>query len=198
VASRSSHPELSQNDVAQLARCHQLCLPETASSRAGLDVLQGLYNSLLADSAALVVWYPAPSEPHHLGAFAAGTKRVRDTEAKIRQSLPKALFVRLALRVASMPRHVLARRRWESVIPQVGIGYVLTLGVARSVTPAAITPSGKSILAELEAWFVGQHCDESWVDTELSNQRAHAFYLRVGYVEVARDFGQVLLKKTLR
>jgi len=161
-----------------------------------LDVLRGLYDSLLTDSAAHVVWHPPVSQPYHLGAFAAGTTRLRDTESKIRQGLPPALFARLALRVAAQPRHVLARRRWESLIPPAEIGYVLTLGVARSVVPTANTPPGRSILAELEAWFVDERCVESWVDTELSNHRAHAFYLRAGYVEVTRDFGQVLLKKT--
>lgn len=197
MASRSSNTEQPQVDVAALARCHLLCLPSTASSRAGLDVLEGLYGALLDDTQAFVVWYPAPTEPHHQGAFAAGTACVRETESKIRRSLGPTLFARLALRVASMPRHVLARRRWESVIPKDGIGYVLTLGAARAVVPSASRLRGSEILAELEAWFVKNGCSESWVDTELSNQRALAFYARVGYVEVRRDFGQVLLKKTL-
>lgn len=74
---------------------------------------------------------------------------------------------------------------------------MLTLGVTRAVTPSAMTPRGSVILAELENWFAKNGCTTSWVDTELSNQRAHSFYVRTGYVEVARDFGQVLLKKQL-
>lgn len=194
---KSPHAEQPQVDVPALARCHRLCLPETASSRAGLDVLEGLYGTLLEDSAAHVIWYPAPDEPHQHGAFVAGTRCVRETEARIRHGLGAALFARLALRVAAMPLHVLARRRWEKVIPTAGIGYVLTLGVARAVVPSASPVRGATILMELEDWFKKAGCSESWVDTELSNQRALAFYARVGYLEVRRDFGQCLLKKKL-
>ena len=194
---KSPHPEQPQVDLAALARCHRLCLPHTASSRAGLDVLEGLYGALLEDSAAHVIWYPAPAEPHDHGAFVAGTRCVRDTESRIRHALGAALFARLALRVATMPRHVFARRRWEDVIPTTGIGYVLTLGAARAVVPSASPVRGASILMELEDWFKKTGCSESWVDTELSNQRALAFYTRVGYLEVRRDFGQCLLKKKL-
>jgi len=52
-------------------------------------------------------------------------------------------------------------------------------------------------LAELEGWFISQGCSHGFVDTELSNRRAHAFYLRAGYLEVSRDHGQVLLQKPL-
>jgi len=179
-----------------LARCHLLCLPETASSRAGLGVLQGLYAALEADPAAHVIWHPA-ADPSHHGAFAAGTVRYRDTEAHTRRALPRAAFARLALCVVTTPSHVLARRRWESAIPHEGIGYVLTLGAARAILPGSETVRGSAVLAELERWFAEQGCHASWVDTELSNQRAHGFYLRQGYQEVARDYGQVLLQKPL-
>jgi hypothetical protein len=96
-----------------------------------------------------------------------------------------------------MPRHVLARRRWESLIPHQDIGYVLTLGVASAIVPSARTRRGSELLAELEVWFVSQGCSASFVDTELSNQRGHAFYLRTGYRELSRDHGQVLLRKPL-
>jgi GNAT superfamily N-acetyltransferase len=173
-----------------------LCLPETASSRAGLSVLQALYAALETDSAARVIWYPAV-DPNHHGAFAAGTVRYRDTEAHTRRTLPRADFARLALRAASMPGHVLARRRWERAIPHEGVGYVLTLGAARAIVPGSNTVRGSVVLAELESWFAAQGCHASWVDTELANQRAHGFYLRQGYQEVSRDYGQVLLQKPL-
>ena len=179
-----------------LARCHMLCLPDTASSRAGLSVLQNLYAALGRDSAAHVIWYPAV-EPSHHGAFAAGTVRYRDTEAHTRRALPPTAFARLALRAAAMPGHVLARRRWESAIPREGIGYVLTLGAARAILPGSDTVRGSAVLRELESWFAAQGCHSSWVDTELSNQRAHGFYLHQGYQEVSRDYGQVLLQKPL-
>jgi len=196
MAGQPLDAQIEQTDFAALARAHRLCLPSTASSRAGLDVVQALYGSLARDPASRVIWHPA-AEPNHHGAFAAGTVRYRDTEAHTRRSLPRASFARLVLRVASMPSHLLARRRWESAIPHEGIGYVLTLGAARAVIPASQTLRGSVVLAELEAWFVEQGCRASWVDTELSNERAHAFYLRRGYLEVSRDFGQVLLQKPL-
>jgi hypothetical protein len=179
-----------------LARAHRLCLPDTASSRAGLDVLHGLYTALSRDSASHVIWHPA-ADPSHHGAFAAGTVRYRATELHTRRALPTTALARLAVRVASMPGHVLARRRWESTIPHQGIGYVLTLGAAGAIIPAAQTLRGSVVLEELESWFLAQGCTASWVDTELSNERAHAFYVRRGYLEVARDFGQVLLHKPL-
>jgi hypothetical protein len=196
MAGQSLDAQTEQTDFAALARAHRLCLPSTASSRAGLDVLQALYGSLALDPASRVIWHPA-AEPNHHGAFAAGTVRYRDTEAHTRRSLPRASFARLALRVASMPSHLLARRRWESAIPHEGIGYVLTLGAARAVIPSSQTLRGSVVLDELEIWFAEQGCRASWVDTELSNERAHAFYLRRGYLEVSRDFGQVLLQKPL-
>jgi hypothetical protein len=186
------------SELPDLARCHRLCLPDTASSRAGVDVLEGLYGALLGDAAAHVVWHASAETPRHEGAFAAGTVRYRDTEAHIRRSLRPALFARLALRAAAMPMHVLARRRWENVIPSEGIGYVLTLGSASAVVASSQAPRGQVVLAELEDWFLESGGSACWVDTELSNQRAHAFYLRMGYVEVRRDFGQVLLQKQLR
>lgn len=195
MASQPLDAEPRQIQLA-LARCHLLCLPETASSRAGLSVLQALYAALETDSAARVIWHPATSPEHH-GAFAAGTVRYRDTEAHTRRNLPRVDFARLALRAAAMPAHLLARRRWESAIPHQGVGYVLTLGAARAVLPGSNTVRGSVVLAELEAWFTAQGCHASWVDTELSNQRAHGFYLRQGYQEVSRDYGQVLLQKPL-
>ena len=143
-----------------LARCHLLCLPETASSRAGLNVLQGLYAALGTDSAAHVIWHPA-AEPSQHGAFAAGTVRYRATEAHTRRALPPTAFARLALRAAATPGHVLARRRWESAIPREGIGYVLTLGAARAILPGSDTVRGSVVLAELESWFVAQGCHAS-------------------------------------
>jgi len=189
--------ELGQTDLQELARCHRLCLPDTASSRAGLVVLEGLYAALLVDPAAHVQWERGPAHAPDHGAFAAGTVRYRDTEAHTRRALPASSFARLALRVASMPRHVLARRRWESLIPHDGIGYILTLGVARAIVPSIQTRRGRELLADLEHWFVAQGVTASFVDTELANQRAHAFYLRAGYAEVSRDYGQVLLQKKL-
>ncbi|HYQ04306.1 MAG TPA: GNAT family N-acetyltransferase [Polyangiaceae bacterium] len=197
MASRPPDVETQRLELDALARCHRLCLPDTASSRAGLPVLEALYAALLADSAARVIWEPGiAGSPEH-GAFAAGTARFRETELQTRRGLPRAAFARLALRAALMPRHVLARRRWETLIPHEGIGYVLTLGVARAVVPSAETRRGSQLLDELEGWFVSQGCSASFVDTELSNQRAHAFYLRQGYLELSRDYGQVLLRKAL-
>ena len=184
-------------ELLALARCHRLCLPATASSRAGLAVLEELYAGLFRDAAARVIWEPGPEDAPEHGAFAAGTVRYRETELHTRRSLPKAAFARLAMSAAMMPRHVLARRRWEPLIPHQGIGYLLTLGVASAVVPSARTRRGSELLAELEAWFLSRGCHESFVDTELSNQRAHAFYLRRGYLELSRDHGQVLLRKAL-
>jgi len=186
-----------QFDLGELARCHLLCLPHTASSRAGLPVLERLYGTLLADPAARVLWRPQPEPPSHWGGFAAGSTQIRETEARVRGGLGTIAAARLAMQLARMPGHVLARRRWEALIPRQGIGYVLTLGSARAVERTAASVSGTELLGALEAWFVTQDCGEAWVDTELQNRRAHGFYLRHGYVEVARDFGQVLLKKPL-
>jgi len=160
-------------------------------------VLSALYAALFRDAAARVIWEPGPEGSPEHGAFCAGTVRYRDTELHTRRCLPKVAFARLALRAMTMPRHVLARRRWESLIPHEGIGYLLTLGVASAVVPTARTRRGSELLAELEAWFVSQGCSECFVDTELSNARAHAFYLRAGYLELSRDHGQVLLRKVL-
>jgi len=123
-------------------------------------VLRALYAGLQRDEAAHVIWRPgADAAARHLGAFAAGTLALRDTEARTRRNLPAGDFARLALRVASMPMHVLARRRWESVIPTAGIGYVLTLGAAASVIRGAGGARGADVLAELERWFAagGRH-----------------------------------------
>lgn len=193
-----SQPRLAKSNLVALARCHALCLPETASSRAGAEVLEGLYEVLLQDPGARVIWRPSAVDASpELGAFAAGTVRFRETEALIRRKLPSKLFARLALRVATMPQHVLSRRRFESAIPHDGIGYVLTLGSASAVVPGAGAPRGGEVLSELEEWFEARGARESFVDTELKNARAHAFYQRKGYGEVARAFGDVLLKKPL-
>jgi GNAT superfamily N-acetyltransferase len=160
-------------------------------------VLESLYEALENDDAARVIWDPGPLDAPHLGAFASGTVRYRETEQLTQRSLPKLAFARLALRVATMPQHVLARRRWEGLIPRQGIGYVLTLGVASAVVKGTPTRRGSELLAELERFFAERGCRESFTDTELSNERAHAFYMRAGYLEVSRDFGQVLLRKPL-
>ena len=58
-------------ELPALARCHRLCLPDTASSRAGLAVLEALYAGLLLDPAARVIWEPGgegvPEQFHHIG-----------------------------------------------------------------------------------------------------------------------------------
>ena len=197
MAGGASDAQGNHVDIEALALCHRLCLPNTASSRAGTAVLSGLYGALLSDPAAHVVWQPASPPLPGDGAFAAGSVRYRETEAHTRRSLRAAQFARLALNAAAMPSHLLARRKWESLIPQLEIGYVLTLGTARSLLPRSSAARGSVVLAALEAWFRARGCVASWVDTELSNQRAHGFYLRRGYEEVSRDFGQVLLKKSI-
>ncbi|HEX2673955.1 MAG TPA: hypothetical protein VHM25_23930, partial [Polyangiaceae bacterium] len=128
-------------------------MPGTASSRAGLSVLEDLYAALFADPAAHVVWDRGPDHAPHHGAFAAGTIRYRETEAHTRRALSKASFARLALRTVATPTHVLARRRWESLIPHDRIGYVLTLGVASAVVEGSNTRRGAALLADLERWF---------------------------------------------
>ncbi len=197
MASQPPDPRLEHAELTEIARAHRLCLPDTASSRAGLDVLEALYAALARDAGARVIWHAARDPAHH-GSFAAGTVRYRETEAHTRRSLPRPLWARLAVRVATMPGHVLARRRWESAIPRQRVGYVLTLGAARAVIANADTMPGSVVLQELEAWFLARGALASWVDTELSNERARAFYARTGYQEVSRDYGQVLLQKPLR
>src|SRR6188474_1730341 len=90
-------------ELPALARCHRLCLPDTASSRAGLTVLEALYAGLLRDAAARVIWEPGVSGTPEHGAFAAATVRYRETELHTRQALPAAAFARLAMRAAMMP-----------------------------------------------------------------------------------------------
>jgi len=162
-----------------------------------LKVLEALYAALLRDAAARVIWEPGSEPSPELGAFATGTVRYRDTESCTRRSLTTTALARLTIRAAMTPQHLLARRSWESLIPHEGIGYVLTLGVASAVVPSARTRRGNELLAELEAWFREQGCSASFVDTELSNRRALAFYVRSGYLELSRSYGQLLLRKAL-
>lgn len=197
MVGRSLDPEPAKVDVSALARCHRRCLPNTASSHAGLQVVRALYGALLRDVAARVVWYPAVGEEEECGAFASGTVCYRETEVRTRSSLSKLDLARLALRTAAHPGHVLSRWRWEELIPRRGIGYVLTLGTTNAVLQKRGAARGSQLLSELESWFSGQGCEASYVDTELANTRAHAFYVRHGYLEVSRSFGQVLLQKPL-
>jgi GNAT superfamily N-acetyltransferase len=183
-------------DLLSLAACHRLCLPETANSRAGIDILAAMYRALARDARSRVIWRPGAPEAH-LGGFAAGTIDLRATEAHIRRELPLSALVKMGIRALGQPAHLVARRRWEKLIPSERIGYVLTLGTARAVADAPKAASGTELMDALEAWFAGNGCTESWVDTEAKNERALEFYRKRGYVERALDLGQVLLAKTL-
>lgn len=153
-----------------------------------------MYAALERDGNAHVQWYAPLSGEGHFGAFAAGTVAYRQTEKMVRKSLPASLLARLLTYVALMPQRLLARRAWEKVIPYTGIGYVLTIGVAPVVPKPA---RGRDVLANLESWFIQRGCTESWLDTEAANVRALEFYKRLGYKEVSRRYGQILLAKQL-
>src|SRR5262245_42517213 len=96
---RPSEPRrpVGQDELIAVARCHQLCLPHTASSRAGLPVLAAMYAALGKDPAARIIWHPPGAGPAHLGGFAAGTVALRDTEVQIRRNMSAPLLARLAM-----------------------------------------------------------------------------------------------------
>ncbi len=185
---------LSPAELRSLAALHRACLPATASAKAGLAAVAALYEALFSDPAAIVVWVP-PTPALERGGFASGTTSLRDTEALIRRRVPPTTFVKLALSNLASPRHLLARRRWEPVIPAQRVGYVLTLGVRRD--DRGDGPRGRLLLDELERRFHDRGAAEAWVDTEATNERALAFYGRAGYERVRTDAGQVLLRKVL-
>ena len=137
MARRASDTQGEPVDLRALARCHRLCLPKTASSRAGEAVLHSLYEALSSDPAAHVIWRPTSGALPGDGAFASGTVQYRETEAHTRRSLSMAHFARLALNAAAMPSHLLAQQKWQPLIPRAGVGYVLTLGTARSLLPGS-------------------------------------------------------------
>jgi len=176
--------------LALIAARHKVALPGTPSSRAGEDVLRALYEALAQDASARLVEAGDASA----GGFVAGTLDLRATEARVRARMARRPWqlARLAVRNLLDPRHVLARRRWESRIPPAGAGYVLTIGVT-----SRASVRGRALLDALEDAFAESGALESWVDTEATNGRALAFYGRCGYREVDRAFGQVLLAKAL-
>jgi len=88
-------------------------------------------------------------------------------------------------------------RSWGGLIRRKGIGYILTMGVtdgARTMNPLM---RGRRLLAVMEDWFRMSGASESWVDTEIRNTVAVAFYTRMGYKVVSEKWGQVLLRKRL-
>jgi ribosomal protein S18 acetylase RimI-like enzyme len=196
VSERGSDEGRSRDELLALASCHRRCLPHTASSRAGVDVVVALYSTLERDDASRVVWVAAASGGD-LGAFCSGTVDLRRTERRVVDGLSATQYVRLGLRSLSAVSHLVARRAWERTIPKQGVGYVLTLGTSSSFEARSGALPGKSVLAELERWFVSKGVSESWVDTECANERALEFYRKRGYREVRRTFGHALLCKSL-
>jgi ribosomal protein S18 acetylase RimI-like enzyme len=196
VSAPRADEDLSRDQLLALASCHRRCLPHTASSRAGVDVVAALYATLQRDDAARVVWVAA-RDGGELGAFASGTVDLRRTERRVADGLSTRQYVRLGLRSLSSVSHLVARRAWERTIPTAGAGYVLTLGTSSSFDARSGAVPGKIVLAELESWFVSKGARESWVDTECTNGRALEFYRKRGYREVRRTLGHALLCKPL-
>jgi ribosomal protein S18 acetylase RimI-like enzyme len=186
-------PEL----LPDLVRCHRICLPKTPGSRAPADVLASLYRTLINDSSAVVIWMQGDAPDTWCGGFAAGTVRLAATDRFVRSGLSWREILALACATARDPRPVLAKSRWNKLLPREGVGYILTIGVAPSSRQNGAPIRGASILNQLEGELAKRGAREVWVDTERSNHRAVAFYQRNAYQIVAHSFGQLLLRKVL-
>lgn len=94
-----------------------------------------------------------------------------------------------------MPSHLLAQRFWKRLLPIAGAGYVLTLGVAPEARKCGVTGGG--LLSIAERWMARAALAHVFVDTTERNVRAVDFYHRMGYSDVDRRWGQLLLAKTI-
>jgi hypothetical protein len=197
---QKSKPEnqISQIEIINIAKCHKMCLPHTATSRSGVGVLSLFYKTLVNDPGSLVLWKNGiDNSSLQLGAFASGTIDLQKTESLIKKSLSLLLFLKVAVNAVLNPLHIIAQKMWKKIIPESGIGYILTVGVTEEAKKQSPLICGKNLILILEQWFRDSNMQESWVDTEITNRKSLDFYEKMGYEEVYRGFGQVLFKKVL-
>ena len=173
-----------------MVQAHRLCLPHTASSKAGDTALKSLYDVLSRDEASVVIWNGK------VKGFAAGTCSLRAIEKKLPRNLPLITKFKLAVHHVAWPFHLLSRLKWEKMIPKQGAGYILTIGVVDRDTPESKGASAK-LINGLEEFFKSKGMKESWVDTEAVNKRARRFYEKHSYIQIAENYFQVLIKKSL-
>lgn len=191
--------EIAPSEIVNIAKCHQICLPHTATSKAGTDVLSLFYKTLVDDPSSLVLWTNGKDNDRnqYLGAFASASVDLEKTESRIKRAMTSILFLKLACYCILNPLHIIAGKIWKRLIPAKGAGYILTVGVTEEVKKKDPLINGKNLVLLIEQWFRDLDIKESWVDTEVKNRKAIAFYLSLGYKEVNRSFGQVLFKKAL-
>jgi len=184
---------LTGRELDSIVACHRRVLPWTNSSRSGLTVLKAMYKSVLQDEDSLLVWTVNGSS----SGFLSATTDFRKTEKIIRNGMPVEGLLKLAWMNLLSPSHILARLKWEKVIPECNTGYLLTIGVNNPVDAVPGMIRGHILHDLYEKWLTGQNIGETWVDTESENTKAVSFYLKLGYQKVSEDFKNVLLKKTL-
>lgn len=176
--------------IAKIADFHRVCLPKTASSRAGKPALAALYRAVLQDPHGMIFWSSK-------GAFLAATSDLRATEASIRAAMPLPYLARLVFWNLLAPAHLFSRRAWEKEIPLSEAAYILTLGSASALRGDADRVSGSVVLRAGLAEFAKRGLKHCLVDTELSNEQARRFYEKNSFSEVKRSAGQVLLRKKI-
>lgn len=172
----------------RIAEIHLKVLKKSASAAAGSEAIKQLYCGVIQSQGGIVIFSSK-------GGFASGAVCLPQTEKSVRRSLSLKNKMKLLLRHLIQPQHFLAQMKWKKILSHKKYGYILTLGKYESPDTNGL---GKFLLSELEAHFLRSNCNESWVDTEKSNDGALRFYVRNGYILVREDFQQCLLRKSLK
>ncbi len=190
---RSLTDELLQDVVA----IHREGLGYTVNSRLGFPHLAFLYQQMSRDRESYVGVAVAAGKPTGI---VSGTLDEDRLKSRILRSMRPAGVLRLLLRLAVRPGLVV---QWlQSLIIALPV-YDHGMEVGAVLTALAVAPdaqgrgTGRQLVNALEGFFRANEVATYRLDTVATNHRARKFYHDLGFAEVARRAGSVILVRAV-
>ena len=188
---------LEESDLDDIVAIHQRVLGYTLNSQLGQGHLRRLYSAMLNNPDCFVAI--ARHNSKSIG-FVSGTLNVESTKSRFLRSTTFIDLLKIALHLLLHPRLLLDV--WYGIQIEKPVEYdntavlptLTTIGVEERFQGSG---AGRELVRALEEFFRLREVPVFRLDTLLSNQKARAFYARLGFFEVAERANSVILIKSL-
>lgn len=169
----------------------------TLNSRLGREHLRFLYESMASDARSYVG--VALMEGQAAG-IVSGTLDEDGLKSRLMSSMGASRLAGLGLRLLTRPGLI---AQWLQSFLIAWPVYCDGEEVSPVLTALAVSPEcqgrgvGQRLVGALEAFFGSNHVHRYRLDTLITNSRARGFYDRLGFSEVARRMGSIILVRTI-
>ncbi len=188
---------LTEEFLQDVVDIHREGLGYTVNSHLGIAHLAYLYQNMARDPQSYVGVAILDGKP---AGIVSGTLNEDQLKSRLLRSMPVAGLARLALRFLVRPWLIL---QWlQSIIIALPV-YDHGEEVVAVLTALAVAPdfqrrgTGRRLVSALEGFLGANKVAKYRLDTLATNYRALKFYRDLGFAEVARRAGSVVLVRTL-